>query len=269
MKLWKKVYLLTIIIITLGANLGFFGIVYFTYEHMLEAETERCKTEFAVVYESMCADIAQLEEKYPMNMEYFERILTVYNSYFETDTELIGIWDNKLIGETKTSDEISFESGVFVQKEEQTVIYMTQALAKEPVEYKIILKRSLYDFDAIWRTLLPLYIVGGILLSLGVSLILATVVRILLKPLDKLESAAIEMEKENWSARVHIKGNHELARLGRQFNSMAQAVEEYVEKLKAQSEQKEQLIHNLAHEMNTPITSIQGFADYMQMTNLL
>ena len=93
MKLWKKVYLLTMIIITLFVNLGFFGIVYFTYEHMLQAEKERCETEFEIIYASMRVDITEIEEKYAMNRYYFEKILTVYNSYFEKDTQLIGIWD--------------------------------------------------------------------------------------------------------------------------------------------------------------------------------
>lgn len=268
MKLWKKVYLLTMIIITLFVNLGFFGIVYFTYEHMLQAEKERCETEFEMIYQSMQADLAEIEEKYTINRYYFEKILTSYNSYFEKDTQLIGIWDDEIIGEEQALNDNSMQNGILVQGGEQTVILMTQSIEKMPIEYKIMLKRTLYEFDKIWETLLPLYVVGGILLSLGVSLILAMVVRILLKPLDSLEYAAEQVKKENWASRVHIKGNHELAQLGRQFNSMAEAVEEHVEMLKKQSKQKEQLIHNMAHEMNTPITSIQGFADYMQMTTL-
>ena len=268
MKLWKKVYLLTMIIITLFVNLGFFGIVYFTYEHMLQAEKERCETEFEIIYASMRVDIAEIEEKYAMNRYYFEKILTVYNSYFEKDTQLIGIWDDEIIGDEQVLDKNSMQNGISVQGGEQTVICMTQSIEKTPIEYKFMLKRTLYEFDKIWETLLPLYILGGILLSLGVSLILAMVVRLLLKPLDALEHAAEQMEKGNWASRVYIKGNHELAQLGRQFNSMAEAVEEHVKMLKKQSKQKEQLIHNMAHEMNTPITSIQGFADYMQMTTL-
>lgn len=268
MKLWKKVYLLTMIIITLFVNLGFFGIVYFTYEHMLQAEKERCETEFEMIYKSMRADLTEIEEKYTMDCYYFEKILTSYNSYFEKDTQLIGIWDDAVIGDEQGLDENVMKNGISVQGGEQTVILMTQSIEKMPIEYKIMLKRTLYEFDKIWETLLPLYVVGGILLSLGVSLILAMVVRILLKPLDSLEYATEQVEKENWASRVHIKGNHELAQLGRQFNSMAEAVEEHVEMLKKQSKQKEQLIHNMAHEMNTPITSIQGFADYMQMTTL-
>lgn len=269
MKLWKKVYLLTMIIITLGVNLGFFGIVYFTYEHMLQAEKERCETEFVIIYESICADIAELEEKYPMDCHYFEKIINSYNSYFEKDSTLIGIWgDERIIGDGLGIDDVTMQNGIEVRKQVQTVIFMTQSLKQTPVEYKIVLKRTLYDFDEIWETLLPLYILGGMLLSLGVSVLLAMVVRVLLKPLDELEHAAEQVEKENWSARANIEGNHELAQLGRQFNAMAEVVEEHVEKLKKQSEQKEQLIHNMAHEMNTPITSIQGFADYMQMTIL-
>lgn len=268
MKLWKKVYVLTMIIITLFVNVGFFGIVYFTYEHMLQAEKARCETEFEMIYESMRADIAEIEEKYAINRYYFEKILASYNSYFEEDTQLIGIWDDEMVGETQEHDEKFMQNGISVQKEEQTVIFMTQSMQKIPIEYRIVLKRTLYEFDKIWKTLLPLYVVGGILLSLGVSLVLAMVVRVLLKPLDALAYAAEQVERGNWASRVYIKGNHELTQLGRQFNSMAVAVEEHVEKLKEQSEQKEQLLHNMAHEMNTPITSIQGFADYMQMTNL-
>ena len=268
MKLWKKVYLLTMIIITLFVNLGFLGIVYFTYEYLLQAETERCETEFELIYESMHADIAEIEEKYAMSCFYFEKILTSYNSYFEKDTQLIGIWNGEIIGDAQTMDEESIQNGISVQKGENTVIYMTQCLEQSPIEYKIVLKKTLYEFDEIWKTLLPLYVAGGIFLSLGVSLILAMAVRLLLKPLDHLEEAAEQVKKENWTARVHIKGNDELAQLGRQFNAMAEVVEGHVEKLKEQSEQKEQLLHNMAHEMNTPITSIQGFADYMQMSIL-
>lgn len=268
MKLWKKVYLITMIVITLSVNLGFFGIVYFTYEHMLLAEKERAQAEFGVIYESMCADIAMLEEKYTLDEQYFANILTAYNSYFEKDTLLLGVWDERIIGDMETGEQLPFENGIYVKKDKQTCIYMTQTLSKDSVKCSIILKRTLYDFDATWSTLLPLYVAGGIILSLGVSFLLAMVVKTILKPLDELERVAGQLEQENWSARTDIRGKHELAHLGRQFNSMAEVIEEHVQKLQEQSEQKEQLIHNLAHEMNTPITSIQGFADYMQMTAL-
>lgn len=268
MKLWKKVYLLTMVIITITVNFGFLGIVYFSYEHMLRAEKERCEAEFEVVYDSLLADISQMEESISLDAQYFEKFLTSYNSYFEADTRIIGVVDDEILGEYVYPSTFYMENGVFIYNEEQTNIYCIQSLDSSHSNYKIIMQRALYDFDKLWDTLIPLYAIGGIVLSLGVSLLLAMVVRVVLKPLDELETVAKQVEDKNWTARVSIKGSDELAKLGRQFNTMAESIEDNVKKLELQSEQKQQLIHNMAHEMNTPITSIGGFAEYMQMGEL-
>lgn len=268
MKLWKKVYLLAMVIIAISVNIGFFGIVYFTYGYMLQAEQQRCEVEFEVIYESLIADIAKMEENVSLDIEYFQIFMNAYNSYFETDTQLIGVVDDTILGEHTVPNSLSMEDGVYIYDEGQTRIYCVQSLDSSHSKYGIILVRTLTEFDKIWDTLRPLYIAGGTILSLGVSLVLATVVRIVLKPLDELENTAKQMEAGNWSARTHIEGDNELAQLGRQFNAMADSVEVNIKKLEEQSEQKQQLIHNMAHEMNTPITSIRGFADYMQMSVL-
>ncbi|MBQ8624636.1 MAG: HAMP domain-containing histidine kinase [Agathobacter sp.] len=268
MKLWKKVYLFALIITTLCINIGFLGIVYFTYSQMLQAEKERCEAEYVIMRQSISADIAQMEKSISLNQQYFERYINVYNSYYGEDTQLIGKYGNEVLTQDESYATLPEEDGLFVYEEKQTTIYVMQTLDDNHPNYRIIMRRTLGDFDKMWDTLQPLYIAGGILLSLGVSFLLAAVVRMVLKPMDELESAAKQVQAENWSTRVQIKGKHELAQLGKQFNAMAGAVEENITKLEQQSEQKQQLINNLAHEMNTPITSIQGFADYMRISEL-
>ena len=76
------------------------------------------------------------------------------------------------------------------------------------------------------------------------------------------------MQEGDLTTRVDISGNNELSRLGNQFNLMAGAIEDNIKELETQSQQKQELINNLAHEMNTPITSIQGFAEYVRMSEL-
>ena len=257
-------YLLTLIIITLCVNAGFFGIVYFTYDQMLEAEKERCQTEYVIMRQRLSGDISQMEQTVPLDEEYFEKYINAYNSYYESDTCLYGVAENTVVGEKKTN-KLPKNNGIFIYEEEKTVIYIAQVLDENHKDYRIIMRKTLDDFDETWDTLWPLYIVGGIVLSLGVSFVLAAAVRTILKPMDQLEEAAKQIQEENWSIRVHIKGDNELAQLGRQFNAMAGSVEENIRKREEETRQKQELIDNLAHEMNTPITSIQGFADYMLM----
>lgn len=268
MKLWQRVYLVALIVITLVVNVGFFGIIYFTYNQMLQEEKNRCITEFVILKENISSDIAQMEKNISLNVEYFSKFLNAYNSYYKSDTLLFGVVDNVVVGAQENREQLPNENGVYIKDEGKTTIYISQILDDNHQNYRIIMRRTLDDFDKIWDTLKPLYIVGGIVLSLGVSLLLALLVRIVLKPMDKLEQAAKMVETGDWSARVHIKGNHELAQLGNQFNAMAGSVEENITKLQKMSDEKQELINNLAHEMNTPITSIQGLADYLRMSEL-
>ncbi len=268
MKLWKKVYLLALVIITFGINAGFLGIIYYTYDHMLMEEKNRSNAEFIVLCENISADIAKMEENVPLDAEYFAKFLVAYNSYYDADTQLFGIVDGELVTDTISDSELPRGNGVVIRNEEKTTIYISQILDDKHTEYRIVLRRTLDSFDSMWNTLQPVYIIGGVILSLGVSLLLALVVRIVLKPMDKLECAAKKVQEGDWTARVDIAGNNELAKLGNQFNLMAGAVEENIKVLEQQSCQKQELINNLAHEINTPITSIQGFADYMKMSKL-
>lgn len=268
MKLWKKVYLLALVIVTLCVNIGFLGIVYVTYNQMLDGEKESCQAEYIIMRQSLSKDVAIMEQSTLLNREYFARYLEVYNSYYDEDIALYGYVGNIPAGEEKGTYKVSEENGIFIVEEEQTVIYIVQTLDDSHSDYRVVMRKTLGDFDKIWDKLFWLYMVGGVVLSLGVSVILAVAVRVVMKPMDRLEEAAKRMEAGEWSARVDIEGKDELAKLGKQFNAMADSVEENIMKLEKQSEQKQELINNLAHEMNTPITSIQGFADYMQISRL-
>ena len=268
MKLWKKVYLLALVIVTLCVNIGFLGIVYVTYNQMLDGEKESCQAEYIIMRQSLSKDVAIMEQSTLLNREYFARYLEVYNSYYDEDIALYGYVGNIPAGEEKGTYKVSEENGIFIVEEEQTVIYIVQTLDDSHSDYRVVMRKTLGDFDKIWDKLFWLYMVGGVVLSLGVSVILAVAVRVVMKPMDRLEEAAKQMEAGEWSARVDIEGKDELAKLGKQFNAMADSVEENIMKLEKQSKQKQELINNLAHEMNTPITSIQGFADYMQISKL-
>ncbi len=96
-----------------------------------------------------------------------------------------------------------------------------------------------------------------ILTCAGVYLLLETV----LKPLEKLTKAAMELGSGNLSARVEINGKDETGKLAGAFNTMADRVEKQVDELHL-------LLGALTHEIKTPMTSIIGYSDTLLRVKL-
>ncbi|UHA75411.1 sensor histidine kinase [Paenibacillus sp. 481] len=71
------------------------------------------------------------------------------------------------------------------------------------------------------------------------------------RPIRKMDKAASSIANGDFTSRVEIKGNDEIARLGSSFNLMAERIERI-------EEQRGRLIMEVAHELRTPLTSIRG-----------
>lgn len=94
--------------------------------------------------------------------------------------------------------------------------------------------------------ILSLFGLGG--LSIILSLFFS---RRLTNPIKKLTAAARDISKGNIKSRVSISGNNEISELGRTFNTMA-------ENLEIQESLRKKLRSNIAHELRTPLSAIQG-----------
>jgi signal transduction histidine kinase len=67
-----------------------------------------------------------------------------------------------------------------------------------------------------------------------------------------------------YSERIQIKGGNELASMAANFNRMAAEIERQIHLLEDDAAAKQQFVDNFAHEIRTPLTSIYGYAEYMQ-----
>lgn len=74
------------------------------------------------------------------------------------------------------------------------------------------------------------------------------------KPLRQMSTAAKQFAVGDFSYRVKVSGNDELAELGKAFNDMADALD------KLESSRRS-FVSNVSHELRTPMTSISGFID--------
>ncbi len=98
----------------------------------------------------------------------------------------------------------------------------------------------------------PLLIAG--LLALGVSIVLAVIVtRSVTRPLQHVAKAANRIAAGDYNQAVPIEGPSEVRDVAINFNQMAQKVRD------SQQIQRD-FLANVSHELKTPLTSIQGFA---------
>lgn len=82
------------------------------------------------------------------------------------------------------------------------------------------------------------------------------IVRLSIKPIDKLKKGAHELAGGHYEKRITLKGKDELSELADDFNRMAGAVEANIHELHEKNERQQTFISDLSHELKTPVTSI-------------
>lgn len=110
--------------------------------------------------------------------------------------------------------------------------------------------------DEFIKTPLRVYIMIWIIII--VALVISSIIvyyfaqKVLVKPLDEINTAARKLSKGDTAKRVYIDSTDEIGELAESFNIMAESLEDVDKKRK-------DFISNVSHELRSPITSIKGF----------
>jgi signal transduction histidine kinase len=111
--------------------------------------------------------------------------------------------------------------------------------------------------DPVFRALLqPLLI--ALTLAFAVSIVLAILVtRSVVKPMQHVAQAAQKIAAGDYDQTVPVEGSREVKEMASNFNQMAQQV-------RSTQQVQRDFLANVSHELKTPLTSIQGFAQAIQ-----
>ena len=106
--------------------------------------------------------------------------------------------------------------------------------------------------DALEEIAQPILIGFG--LALAISAVLAAIVaRTIARPIQQVAAAATAMAGGKYEQRIQVKGPSEIRELADDFNNMAVQVQ-------SARQTERDFVINVSHELKTPLTSIQGFA---------
>ena len=162
-----------------------------------------------------------------------------------------------LVGSTLEREEIATalegEEGRSVQFSEQSEQWVMQVavpiVSEDNIIGTVFISMSLtliYQVLDDIRSLLQIATVLSILLATIVGIILAGR---LTRPIESLTKATDQLARGDLSQRVSVRSRDEIGRLGKQFNNMAERLQEMTRQLR-------EFVANASHEMRTPLTSL-------------
>jgi len=121
--------------------------------------------------------------------------------------------------------------------------------------------RQSYILTVLTRTL--------IIATVAASLFAVVMIFLLTRNVKLLTNAAHRIEQGDFSARAPIITNDELGELARVFNDMAGKIDRSIQTLKQNDRLRRDLVANIAHDLRTPLASIEGYAETILMKERL
>lgn len=267
MKLWHKIFLCMFLLSL--CSVGIYGVSSIRNTHLenLEREMERSSSEMDLLSDAVIAAAETLDD--------MEAAVGWYAGYYKPKGLYFALYEGgqQTYASVKGIPEKVYASMLDVSGDEKMMFVRRQ----EEHDYFLASKKLKEDSVLFYiREITELYEkreqkqreFGGWMLGFAVVMAIASylVAKILTRPLARLRKNAESIN--NGVYHVQCKeGRDEIGSLGSAFNAMAMAVEEREQSLKNEAEKKQQFIDAMTHEMNTPLTSIQGYAQFLRSAN--
>lgn len=163
-----------------------------------------------------------------------------HDSYAIGDSLLRAVYEGGYVGKGIVNNQISYIVGRPIYSNDQ-IIGVVFATTKTDADHLVVAVLRMFMFSA--------------LACLAIGFIcIWHLTKNFVKPLKDMSTAAKKFAIGDFSYRVKIRGDDELAELGRAFNDMADSLD------KLESSRRS-FVSNVSHELRTPMTSIGGFID--------
>ncbi|MBJ8031814.1 MULTISPECIES: sensor histidine kinase [Bacillus cereus group] len=86
----------------------------------------------------------------------------------------------------------------------------------------------------------------------------------MMKRLEQINQGVNQISKGNLEVHIPTIKNDEIGELATNINGMVENLNESIEKEKKSQEMKNEMIHNISHDLRTPVTSLIGYVDLVE-----
>ena len=276
MKISLKLLLSTMVVMALALGLSGFFFVNYVFETSLDREVGQAGDESSILGFAFETAALNVPAKYSVLPDRtVEEIAQNLERGGRSANRLIRIADEQKmvlhISDGFTADEQLLQqtepdtkSYRIIQVEDSYYVHTCAAVnALDRILYLETMKdvsdvftERAMGFSLYRRVTLAILLIGTVIMHLIASL--------LTKPIRLLTKATRRMSEGDYTYRARQISHDELGQLTDDFNDMANALEENIEKLEDEIEAKEEFMGAFAHELKTPLTAIIGYADMLR-----
>ena len=133
-----------------------------------------------------------------------------------------------------------------------------ELMARFDLSHVYTLRQTQYrQYLIIYAAVVAFGIVASVFLSFAMT-----------KRLHRLKNTVRRISGGDLSRRSQIKSNDEFGQLSRDFDAMADKLQENISKLETDMQRQESFMGAFAHELKTPMTSIIGFSDLLRQGDM-
>lgn len=105
---------------------------------------------------------------------------------------------------------------------------------------------------------------GAIIIIIG-ALIWSVITKPFTKQMQKMSEVTNKMSQLSFDEKINYKGHDEIGLLAKSIDDMSDELKKSIDKLHADVERRKRLIRDVSHELKTPVTTIRGYTENIQI----
>lgn len=279
MKFSWKIFFTSFIIITLSFGIGGFVLVNSQFVTSLDNKIQTACDNNGFITASFYAMVNNSDAITSTNTSYTDYLISNYTKQVASNDDKTNVKIGE-ISDMSFYSKDSYINDLKVNNQGWQIVDNDGKSYLQTVSKINIIDRDMYietltdisDLYVSRNNICQMYQLILLCVTLLASIVLFAVSRFITAPLVKLSNVSKQIAHGDFSQRVDTTKKSmqtdEINQVAENFNTMASCVEDYIEQLKLDAQQRDDFVADFTHELKTPLTSVIGYADMLRSYDL-